>query len=164
MIFFINFYAFCVIFRGFIFQISVAFRHPKTNQPEMLDEAFGMLRNQAENATVSRRLCVILVQTQPVDFGIDISEAACALCASTCHARNMLINSRPPSIAGNPHGRAIRRCHQRPEKSLRATNEPTNRYGSSRSEWSRFLCTFSSTSKSNTRNQSQSGFQRFITP
>lgn len=58
----------------------------------MLDEAFGMLRNQAENATVSRQLCVF-VGTQPVDLKIDIFEAACALCASTCHVRNMLITS-----------------------------------------------------------------------
>lgn len=28
----------------------------KANQPELLDEAFGMLRDQAENATVSKKI------------------------------------------------------------------------------------------------------------
>jgi hypothetical protein len=34
----------------------------KTTQPELLDEAFGMLRDQAENATVSFWLFVFLIR------------------------------------------------------------------------------------------------------
>lgn len=51
---FLHFVSFSVV----LFSKSLLlFATPKTNQPELLDEAFGMLRN-AENATVSRRLCV----------------------------------------------------------------------------------------------------------
>jgi hypothetical protein len=42
----------------------------KTNQPELLDEAFGMLRDQAENATVSFSLCKLknFFILQPVEW------------------------------------------------------------------------------------------------
>lgn len=148
-------FSFCILHRSlWIWLQSYDFvNDEKANQPELLDEAFGMLReNMAENATVS---CFLN------------SEWFVSTCWSVLDkvlsSKTSILIRKTISFLGNPHGGTIRWCYQCPEESLWATNEPTDWYGWSRSQWAWIIRTFTSTSKPNSWVQSQSGSERFNT-